>query len=149
MEVILLQDVKGLGKKGDTKTVADGYGNNYLIRNNIAVKKTVEAVKNLEKENEKERLHQEDLKKEALETKGKLGSIILEFTAKAGKDGTMIGQISTKEVCEKLVKDYNINIDKRKFVDKILVNAFGTSILKNELYKGIIADVKVHVSEEK
>ena len=61
----------------------------------------------------------------------------------------MAGTISTKAIAEKLKNDYNIEIDKRKFVDKIVVNAFGVSNLKIELYKGVIGVIKVHVSEEK
>ena len=61
----------------------------------------------------------------------------------------MAGSISTKVIVEKIRKEFNIELDKRKFVDKILVNAFGVTNLKIELYKGIIATIRVHVSEEK
>ena len=60
----------------------------------------------------------------------------------------MIGSVTFKEISLKLKNDYNIEIDKRKFIDKTLVNAFGVTILKIDLYKGIIGEVKVHVSEE-
>ena len=78
-----------------------------------------------------------------------LENLTLEFKAKAQKDGSMAGTISTKAIAEKLKNDYNIEIDKRKFVDKLLVNAFGTTNLKIELYKNIVATIKVHVSEDK
>ena len=69
-----------------------------------------------------------------------------EFKAKAGSDGRMFGSISTKQVADEIKKVLNIEVDKRKFVDPIPVNAFGTTLLKIDLYKGIIATVKVHVS---
>lgn len=147
MEVILLIDVKGLGKKGEIKNVADGYGNNFLIKKGLAVKKTNESLNNYKREVKKEELYQQNLKNEALENKKILESIVLEFKAKVAADKTMIGEISTKEVVSKIKEDFNIKLDKRKFLNNIKVNAFGNTILQNELYKGVIANIKVHVSE--
>ena len=154
MEVILLKDVKGLGKKGETKTVADGYAQNFLIKNGYAiprklvVKKTEESLATLKKENEIEAKKQEDLKNAALEAKVKLESIVLEYKLKAHKDKTPAGSISTKEVEKDLKDKYGISIDKRKFVDKYPMNAFGYTNLKIELYKGVIGTIRVHISEE-
>lgn len=149
MEVILLQDVKNLGKKGETKVVADGYGTNFLINKGLAVRKTSESLAQLKREQRDEANHQAELKSIAEKNKEKLESLTLEFKAKVAKDGRMIGEISTKEVALVLKRDYGIDIDKRKFLDKIHVNAFGITNLKNELYKGVVAQIKVHVSEDK
>jgi len=149
MEVILLQDVKNVGKKGETKTVADGYGMNFLIKKGLAVKKTTESMANLEKEKAAEAARQAELKKLAEENKAKLESITVEFKAKAGKGGQMIGEVSPKEVEKELKDKFNIEIDKRKVVDKVKINAFGNTYLNVELYKGVVAKIKVHVSEEK
>lgn len=149
MEVILLKDVKGVGKKGETKTVSDGYGNNYLIKNKLAVRKTEGSVVFLEKEKAAEAEKEEQLRQEALKNKEKLESITLEFKAKAQGSGNMAGTISTKEVEERLKKEYGISIDKRKFKEKYPINAFGYTNLKIELYKGVIGTIRVHVSEEK
>ncbi len=149
MEVILLSDVKGVGKKGETVSVSDGYGNNFLIKKGFAVKKTTESLNQLKKEQQKEAEKQAELKAEAEKNKVILEGLTLEFSAKAAKDGRMIGEISTKEVAKVLESQYKIVIDKRKFVDKIRINAFGVSRLHIELYKGIVAEIKVHVSEEK
>ena len=149
MEVILLSDVKGVGKKGETVSVSDGYGNNFLIKKGFAVKKTTESLNQLKKEQQKEAEKQAELKAEAEKNKVILEGLTLEFSAKASKDGRMIGEISTKEVAKVLESQYKIVIDKRKFVDKIRINAFGVSRLHIELYKGIVAEIKVHVSEEK
>ena len=148
MEVILIEDVKGVGSKGETKKVADGYAVNYLIAKNLAVRKTAESINILKREHVKEEERQAELKAEAISNKEKLEAITLEFKAKGAKEHIMIGEISTKEVARVLSEQYNINIDKRKFIDKIKINAFGTTVLNNELYKGVVAKVKVHVSEE-
>ena len=108
MEVILLKDVKGLGKKGETKTVADGYAQNFLIPRKLVVKKTEESLATLKKENEIEAKKQEDLKNAALEAKVKLESIVLEYKLKAHKDKTPAGSISTKEVEKDLKDTYGI-----------------------------------------
>lgn len=149
MEVILLADVKGVGKKNETKTVNDGYANNYLIPRKLAVRKTEGSIATLNKQKEDESKLQAELKEKASKNKVFLENLTLEFKAKAQKDGSMAGTISTKAIAEKLKNDYNIEIDKRKFVDKLLVNAFGTTNLKIELYKNIVATIKVHVSEDK
>ncbi|MDY2727414.1 MAG: 50S ribosomal protein L9 [Candidatus Onthovivens sp.] len=149
MEIILLKDVKGIGKKGETKQVSDGYANNYLIPHKLAVIKTKESLDTLNKQKEAERLEQERLKEIALKNKAKLESMTLEFTAKSQKDGSMAGTISTKTIEETLKKKYQILIDKRKFIDKVTINAFGVTILKIELYKDVVATIKIHVSEEK
>ena len=91
---------------------------------------------------------QEDLKNAALEAKVKLESIVLEYKLKAHKDKTPAGSISTKEVEKDLKDNYGISIDKRKFVDKYPMNAFGYTNLKIELYKGVIGTIRVHISEE-
>ena len=149
MEVILLNDVKGLGKKGETINVSDGYGNNFLIKKGLAVRKTTDSLNQLKREQKKEAERQAELKAEAEKNKVVLEGLTLEFSAKAAKDGRMIGEISTKEVAKILESQYKIIIDKRKFVDKIRIKAFGVSRLHIELYKGIVAEIKVHVSEEK
>ncbi|MCI7602209.1 MAG: 50S ribosomal protein L9 [Candidatus Onthovivens sp.] len=149
MEIILLKDVKGVGKKGESKNVSDGYANNFLIPRKLAVIKTEASLATLEKEKENYRLEQEELEKKANENKKLLESMTFEFTAKAQKDGRMVGTISTKVIVEKIKKDLNIELDKRKFIDKIVVNAFGVTNLKIELFKGIFATLKIHVSEEK
>lgn len=149
MEIILLTDVKGVGKKGETKVVSDGYANNFLIKKNLAVRKTSESIHNLNLEKARLERQEQELKELALKQKEQLKSIVLEFKAKVGNNGYMIGEISTKEIASTLDAKYKIKIDKRKFVDKIKINSFGNTILKIELYKDVVAEIKVHVSEEK
>lgn len=149
MEIILLKDVKGIGKKGESKNVADGYAQNFLIPRKLAIKKTEESLKELNRQKEAEAKKQEALKQEAIKNKAKLETIVLEYKYKAHADGTMAGSISTKEIEKDLFDKYQIKIDKRKFIDKFLLNAFGYTNLKIELYKGVIGTVRIHIAEEK
>lgn len=149
MKVILLQDVKKVGKKGETIEVTDGYATNFLLPRRLAVNATKRSVEILDKQKEDARILDEQNRKNAEELKEKLKAITLEFTCKAGKDGKLFGSVSSKQVVEMLKSKYGISIDKRKFVDKETVNTLGVTILKNELYKGVVAEIKVHVSEAK
>lgn len=148
MKVILLQDVRKLGKKGDIVKVADGYGQNYLIKNKLAVLETDATRKVVE--NEKQLAHEEDLKKqdEARQLAKRLEEMTLEFSLKSGKDGKTFGSVSTKQIVEQLREKYDIKIDKRKFIDARPVGALGYTKLKVDLYKGIIATINVHLKEQ-
>ena len=153
MKVILLADVRKLGKKGDTVKVSDGYGSNYLIPRGLAVASTEGSQKSLAKANEKESARQQQLKEEAEIVAKKLENINVEFKAKTGADGKMFGSISPKQIEEGLEQQWNIQIDKRRFLDKTPANQIGYTRLKIELYKGeagqVIGTVNVHISEEK
>jgi large subunit ribosomal protein L9 len=149
MKVILLQDVNGIGKKNDVVEVKNGYGANYLIPHKLATAYTTENIEVIKKEQEAEIAKQEALRVEAEETKEKLSHITLEFTAKSGSDGRMIGTISFKQVENELLNKFNLKIDKRKIVDKYQINAFGITKLNIQLFKGVIGTIKIHVNEEK
>lgn len=149
MKVILLKDVKGIGKKDQIVNVKDGYGANYLIPNGLAVmhsQKSVEVL-NQQQADAAEEVRQLTLK--AQEVAKKLENIVVEFEAACGSDSRMFGSISTKQIEQELKSKYSIEIDKRKFVDKIPVDRLGYTKLRIELYKGVIGTVSVHVSEKK
>ena len=153
MKVILLADVRKLGRKGDTIEVSDGYGSNYLIPRGLAVASTAPSQKGLAKANAEEAVRQKRLKKEAEELAMRLENLNVEFKAKVGSDGRMFGTISTKEIVEGMEKQWGIKLDKRKFIDKYPANALGYTRLKIELYKGdegeVDGVVNVHISEAK
>ena len=92
------------------------------------------------------RLTEENAKKEAQELAKRLETITLEFTAKVGKDSKLFGSISLKQVEEEMKAKHNITIDKRKFLDKGPLDMLGIYKLRIELYKGVIGEVKVHIS---
>ena len=149
MKVILLKDVKNVGKKDQIVEVSQGYGANYLIRNGLAIMYTSGAKNVLDNQIKMRQEDEERKKKQALEIVEKLKDITLEFQAPASKDGRMFGTISPKQICEEMNKMFSIELDKRKFVDKFPVNAFGFTRLKIEIYKGVVGTVNVHVSEKK
>lgn len=147
MEVILLADVKNVGKKNQTVNVSDGYANNFLLKKRLAVPVSKKSVEILENQQENERVHQENLKKDALKMVETLKGITLEFQMKVGKDSKTFGSISLKQVEEEMKNKYNISIDKRKFLDKGPLDMLGLYRLRIELYKGVIGEVNVHISE--
>ena len=147
MKVVLLEDVRKVGKKGDVVTVSDGYGQNFLIKNKLAVKETPASKKILEQQKEEARL-QDIEKKNAEALKEKIEGITLEFVLKSGKDGKTFGSVSTKHIVEQLREKYDIRVDKRKFINAHPIGALGYSNLKVELYKGVIATIRVHLSEK-
>ena len=147
MKVILLKDVKGIGKKQDIVNVKDGYGANYLIPNKLAVMYSERSQEILDVQKKKEADNIEKLKEEARQSAKKLESITLEFSARGSGDGRMFGTISTKQIQEELKTKHSIEIDKRKFVDRQTVDHFGYSKLTIELYKGITGVITILVKE--
>ena len=145
MKVLLLKDVKNLGKKGAVCNVADGYAQNFLFKNGLAVQASEKSMEIRTAQIEKEK--QDELKRieEANKNKIVLENTMVTFKAKAGKDGRMFGNISTKQVAEELTKITKINIDKRKITSDVTINAFGVTNVNIELHKKVIAKVKVQV----
>lgn len=149
MKVILLKDVKGVGKKQEIVNVKDGYGSNYLIPNGLAVQysnKSLEIL-NQQKADEKEQIRLAT--EEAKRVSEQLKNIVLEFKSNCGADGKMFGTISTKQIEQELKNKYNIVVDKRKIISKTVVDRVGYTKLEIELYKGVIGIITVHVSENK
>lgn len=149
MKVILLADVKKVGKKGEIIEVSSGYANNFLFPKKLAVMFTPRGEEILAEEVEDKRKIEENKMQSAREIAKQLENVTLEFKAKVGKDGKMFGTISLKQVEEELKNKHSITIDKRKFVDKIAIDHLGHFKLKNELYKGVLGIINIHVSEEK
>ena len=150
MKVILLADVKKLGKKDQTIEVSDGYAVNFLFPRHLAVQVTKKSVEVLENQQEARRENDAKMKAEAEQLAKKLDAITLVFKVKTGREGKLFGAISLKQVAEELQKQFSIEIDKRKFVDKGPLDELGFHHLGVELYKGVIGKVHVQVlGEEK
>ena len=150
MKVILLADVKKLGKKDQTIEVSDGYAVNYLFPRKLAVQVTKKSVEVLENQQEQRREEDAKMKADAQVLANKLKDITLVFKVKTGKEGKLFGAISLKQVAEELNKQYGIDLDKRKFVDKGTLNELGFHHINVELYKGVIGQIHVQIlSEEK
>ena len=146
MKVILLSDVKKVGKKGEVKEVADGYAKNFLIARKLAVQASESAHKVLEKEKEKQAILDEERRSEALKVKEELEKLELIFKVKA-KDGKVSGSVSSNKLQEELKKK-GIEIDKRKIIDNEPITSLGISEIKVELYKEVIGTIKVNLIEE-
>ena len=147
MKVILLQDVKKVGKKDQTVEVSDGFAANFLFPRHLAVQASKKSLEILDNQQEERRLAEEKAKAEAMELAKRLESVTLEFPVRCGKDGKMFGNISTKQVAEELENKFGIVVDKRKFVGNANVDALGYFKLKIELHKGVIGVINVHTVE--
>ena len=148
MKIILIEDVKNVGKKGELKEVADGYARNFLIRNRLAVEATAHSKAILEQQKQ-DKIDQEieDIKKaEAL--KEKLTTITLVFPVKTGEGGKVFGSISSKQIAEELVKKHQVTIDKRKILDNGPFNDLGYSDIRIELHKKVIGTIKIHLKAQ-
>ena len=148
MKVILLQDVKNVGKKGEIKNVSDGYGMNFLIKRKLAVAATEKALEVKQEEDKEAKLLFEENKKKAIVLKNHLESLKIVIFNKGGKEGKMFGNVSTKQVVEEIRKQHNISLDKRKFIDANPIATFGVTKLKIELFKDVIATLSIEVKEK-
>lgn len=145
MKLILLSDVKNIGKKNELVTVADGYARNFLLPRRLAVEATDKSMEILQKQKADKVQEEAEHKKEAQELAKKLESITLEFPVKTGENGRVFGSVSTKAVVEQLEKQYNITIDKRKIKDAQPLALLGLNTIEIELFKGVIGKISVRL----
>ncbi len=148
MKVILLQDVKKVGKKGEIVNVSDGYGANYLVPNKLAVLATKTSIGIKEKQDQAYAAEVEKKRQEAMELKDKLKKVKIDIYAKAGNEGKMYGAVSSKQIEEELKSQTSYQIDKRKIVGNQSLTSFGVHTIKVELFKGVIGEFKVHIKEK-
>lgn len=149
MKVILLKDVRKLGKKDEIKEVSDGYARNYLIKNGMAIAYTKGSSKVLNRQLEEKQQHEDELKQEAQNTAKFLESIKLEFSLSTGKDGQTFGSVSSKQIAEQLLKK-GIKVDRRKIHLENSISSLGTTRVPVDLYRGqVMGEIIVHVSEKR
>lgn len=147
MKVILLQDVKGKGKKGQMLEVSDGYARNYMLPRKIAIEATVDAM-NTKKMNDKaevERIARE--KAEAMEISKKLREMVLTVTAKGGGAGRLFGSVTNQEIADALKAKTGIALDKRKIVISDPIKTVGTFTVNCKLGYEITAPLTVKIEE--
>lgn len=146
MKVILKQDVKGQGKKGQLVQVSDGYARNFLLPRGLAVEADAQAMNDLKNKEsaEKHRLLVE--KQEAEAAADKLAGKSVKIAARAGQAGKLFGSVTTKEVAEELNRQFGVVIDKRKIV-MADIKAFGSYEAELKFNQGISAKITVMVSE--
>ncbi len=146
MKVILIEDFKNLGKKGDMVTVSDGYARNYLLPREIAIEANAQAISEMKSRDNAEKNRIEKETEEAKEAASKINDETIKISAKAGQNGKLFGSITSKEVTELIIKKYGVDIDKRKVTVEDIKN-YGTYEAEIKLYPGIVARVYVLVSE--
>ncbi len=148
MKVILQQDVRGQGKKGQLIEASEGYARNYLLPRKLAVLATPDAINTMNLKEKARRAEEARQREEALATAEKLKSCTVNLTAKAGSGGRLFGAVTTKEISEGLKAQYGIDIPKQKLVLDEPIKAFGTYEVKVKLGFEIAAVVKASVTEE-
>ena len=148
MKVILLKDVKKVGKKDEIKEVSDGYGYNYLIKNGMAIAYTKGSKHKLDEQLALKAQDEANKEQEAKEIQERLKDLVLEFKLNARKNGNVFGSISNKQIVNALAQK-GIEIDKKKIHKDVDINSLGTTIVKVDLYKNkVIGEIKVQVSEK-
>lgn len=145
MKVILNQDVKGQGKKGDLIEVSDGYARNFLLPKNLAIPATKENINVLKGQQESREYRQQKELEEAQETAKKISEISVVLKAKAGDNGKLFGSITSKDVSEALTAQHHIKIDKKKFVLPDGIKSLGTTQVDIKIHPGVLAKLKVNV----
>lgn len=148
MKVILLEDVKALGKKGDIVTVSDGYARNMILPKKLGVEANSKNLNDLKLQNQ----HAEKVAQENLEAAQALAEALkdkkVEVKMKSGAGGRAFGSISTKEIAEAAKKQLNMDLDKKKMVLKDPIKALGTYEIQIKLHPKVTGTFTVHVSEE-
>lgn len=146
MKVILQQDVKNLGKKGDLVNASDGYARNFLFPKGLAIEANSSAMNDFNNKEASKKFHKAEEIKAAQADAAKLDGKTFKLTAKAGANGKLFGSVTSKDVSNQIKDELGIDIDKRKIVMPD-VKAFGTVQAEIKVYQGISAKVFVQVSE--
>ena len=148
MKVILLDNIKGVGKKDEVINASDGYARNYLFPKKLAVEANSENMSKLN--NKKEANHyKKDLEKQAAEEMAKkLKGILLKIKVKAGENGKIFGGVTAKEISDQLKNQYQMDIDKKKIELKESIKSLGSFTTTIRLYEGVIGTLKIDVISE-
>ncbi|MDL2212183.1 50S ribosomal protein L9 [Erysipelotrichaceae bacterium OttesenSCG-928-M19] len=147
MKVILLEDVKGRGKKDDIIEVASGFGM-HLIRENKAIEASKGGLKKLDAQKQAKEKEQNRQVEQAKEDKVVLEKKPLEFYLNVGKDGRVFKSVSHKQIIDKVMNDFGIKLDKKKFKNKEHINTLGITNVEIELAKGVVATLKIAIKEQ-
>ena len=148
MQVLLLQDVKGQGKKDQIINVSDGYARNFLFPKNLAVVVDAKILNEVKSKQAAQKRREELEKQAAKDTAAKFESIVVKLYAKGGNDGKFFGSVTSKEIAEALEAQFGIAIDKRKIVLPDALKAFGTYSIDVKLYPEIVGKLNVLIANK-
>ncbi len=149
MKVVLTQDVKSQGKKGQLIDVSDGYARNFLLPKGLAIIADNKALNEIKGREESEKHRKAVELQNAKDTASKLESTVVKLSAKPGKDGTIYGSVTTKDIAEALTSQADITVDKRKIVLDNPLKTFGMHEVEVKLHAEVMGKINVLVSEEK
>ena len=147
MKVILTQDVKGQGKKGELKEVSDGYARNFLFPKKLAVEATADNINTMKLQEKAKQAQIAKEKAEAKENAEKLKECTVKISAKAGNNGKLFGAVTSKEISDALAAQFNIDIEKNKIVQAEPIKTYGSFEVKVKLGHEISTTLKVMVVE--
>ncbi|PWM69862.1 MAG: 50S ribosomal protein L9 [Clostridiales bacterium] len=148
MKVLLLQDVKGKGKKDTIVDVSDGYARNFLLPKGVAVEANAKIMNDYKNKQAAKKHHEEMEKAAAKETAERLSGIVVKIYATGGADSRLYGAVTSKEISEELEKQHGIVVDKRKIVLEDPIKAYGSYTLDAKLYPEISGKINVIVTQK-
>ena len=148
MKVILKENIKSIGKKDEVVNVSDGYARNYLFAKNLAVEATEGNLAKLQTKKDSATFKKSQEKEEAQKVADKLAKLTLEFRVQAGENGKVFGGVSSKEIAEKLEKEHQIKVDKKKIDLKEPIKILGVKRVDIKLFEGVVGTVKVKTIEK-
>ena len=148
MEVILLQDVKSLGKKGDKVTVSEGYARNFLLKKKLGVEATAASENDLKLQKANEAKVAQQRLDEAKELAAKIEAGSVSVSIKTGSEGRVFGSVSSKEIAQAVKDQMNLTIDKKKIVLDEPIRSVGSTIVSVKLHPQVSAKLTVKVAGE-
>ncbi|MBP3255336.1 MAG: 50S ribosomal protein L9 [Clostridia bacterium] len=146
MKVILLDNIKGVGKKDEVINASDGYARNYLFPKKLAVEANAENMSKLKAKQNSQEFKRNNEREDAKALANKLNELSLKIKVKAGENGKIFGGVTAKEISENLKNQYNIDIDKKKILLKDTIKNVGTFNVEIKLFEGVIGKLKVEVN---
>ena len=145
MKVILLDNIKGVGKKDEIINASDGYARNFLFPKKLAVEANNENMSKLKAKKQSEQYKKDVNKENAEKIAKKLDNITLTIKVKAGENGKIFGGVTSKEISEELKKQYKIDIDKKKIILNENIKNLGSFDISMKLFEGVTGKLKVKV----
>ncbi len=148
MKVILLEDIKSLGKKGDVVEVSNGYADNFLFSKKKGLPATKENMKKLEQQKARDAADAAHILEQAKELKSKLEALIIKVSMKKGEGDKVFGSVSSKEIAQEAKAQHSVEIDKKKIVLGEAIKSFGLHEVEIKLHPQVSAKLKVEVTEK-
>ncbi len=146
MKVILLQDIKGVGKKDEIINASDGYARNFLFPKKMAIPADEGNMARLQSKKDSQEYKKELERKDAKQVKSKIENIVLEIKVKAGENGKIFGGVTSKEISEELKNKYDIKVDKKKVMLKETIKTLGRFNIEIKLYEDITANLVLQIN---